>query len=141
MESTWRMKLHALNEKGIINLREIAKELNMAEITIRRDFEKLEAEGIVMEGGEMTPPHHVPADSPLVETLLESYERYTGIKGKPLAIGGGTYVHHLKRGVAFGCEDPAVDNHMHGDDEFMLLDVLFMSAKIFADAIIKLCNL
>ena len=40
-----RYILNALKEKGIINLREIAKELNMAEITIRRDFEKLEAEG------------------------------------------------------------------------------------------------
>ena len=114
-----------------------ANDENLTEV-VRR---KLEAEGITMAEGNMTPPHHVPADSPLVKTLLESYKRYTGIKGKPLAIGGGTYVHHLKRGVAFGCEDPAVDNHMHGDDEFMLLDVLFMSAKIFADAIIKLCNL
>lgn len=103
--------------------------------------EKFAAAGIEMEAGEMTPPHHVPGDSPFVKTLLSSYERYTGIKGKPLAIGGGTYVHDLKRGVAFGCEDPSVDNHMHGDDEFMLLDVLFMSAKIFADAIVKLCGI
>ncbi len=102
---------------------------------------KLQSEGISMEEGNMTPPHHVPGDSFFVKTLLESYERYTGIKGKPLAIGGGTYVHNLKRGVAFGCEDPSIDNHMHGDDEFMLVDVLVMSAKIFADAILKLCNL
>ena len=101
---------------------------------------KLDNEGIAMEKGNMIPPHHVSADSPLVKTLLKSYERYTGIKGKPFAIGGGTYVHHLKRGVAFGCQDSAVDNHMHGDDEFMVLDVLFMSAKIFADAILNLCS-
>ncbi|MDY3767397.1 MAG: Sapep family Mn(2+)-dependent dipeptidase [Lachnospiraceae bacterium] len=113
-----------------------ANDENLTEVI--RD--KFAAEGITMEPGKMTPPHHVPGDSEFVKTLLESYERYTGIKGKPLAIGGGTYVHDLKRGVAFGCEDPAVDNHMHGDDEFMILDVLFMSAKIFADAIIKLCG-
>lgn len=113
-----------------------ANDENLTEV-IRSKFAE---EGIKMEKGKMIPPHHVPADSPFVKTLLGSYERYTGIKGKPLAIGGGTYVHNLKRGVAFGCEDPAVDNHMHGDDEFMLLDVLFMSAKIFADAIIKLCK-
>ena len=29
---------------------------------------------------------------------------------------------------------------MHGDDEFMEVDVLLMSAKIFADAIISLCG-
>jgi acetylornithine deacetylase/succinyl-diaminopimelate desuccinylase-like protein len=29
---------------------------------------------------------------------------------------------------------------MHGDDEFMVIDQLVMSAKIFADAIVKICN-
>ena len=90
--------------------------------------------------GSLSKPHYVPADSPLVKKLLESYERYTGKKGEALAIGGGTYVHHLKNGVAFGCEVEGVDNHMHGDDEFMEVEVLLMSAKIFADAICKLCQ-
>ncbi len=75
-----------------------------------------------------------------MKTLLGSYERYTGIKGEPLSTGGGTYVHYLDRGVAFGCMTPDVDNHMHGDDEFMVIDTLLMSAKIFADAMIKICN-
>lgn len=97
-------------------------------------------EDMDMEAGKMTPAHHVSAHSSFVRTLLESYEKYTGIKGKPLAIGGGTYVHELERGVAFGCEMPGTDNHMHGDDEFMEVDVLLMSAKIFADAIISLCG-
>lgn len=96
--------------------------------------------GLQMEGGKMTPAHHVPANSAFVRTLLESYERYTGIKGKPLAIGGGTYVHELERGVAFGCGVEGVDTHMHGDDEFMEIDTILMSAKIFADVILKLCN-
>lgn len=90
--------------------------------------------------GELVGPHCVPGDSQFVKTLLGSYERYTGIKGEPLAIGGGTYVHGLERGVAFGCMSSDVDNHMHGDDEFMEIDTLLMSAKIFADAIIKICN-
>ncbi len=102
--------------------------------------EKFAAYGIEMEEGNMAPVHHVPADSVLVKTLLESYERYSGIKGEPQAIGGGTYVHELKNGVAFGCMVPEVDNHMHGDDEFMVIDMLIMSAKIFADAILRLCD-
>ncbi|MBQ4176530.1 MAG: peptidase M20, partial [Lachnospiraceae bacterium] len=61
-------------------------------------------------------------------------------KGKPIAIGGGTYVHGLKRGVAFGCAEEDVDNRMHGDDEFMKLSILVKSAKIFADAILRLCG-
>ena len=102
--------------------------------------EKLSDIGCTMEEGGMTSVHYVPGDSVLVKSLLASYEAYTGIKGEPQFMGGGTYVHDLKNGVAFGCMDPAVDNHMHGDDEFMMLDVLWMSAKIFADAIIRLCS-
>ena len=37
--------MNCLNEKGIINLKEIARELAISEITVRRDFEKLEKEG------------------------------------------------------------------------------------------------
>ncbi|GLC81000.1 DeoR/GlpR family DNA-binding transcription regulator [Lacrimispora brassicae] len=40
-----RYIMQQLSEKGIINLKEIAKELKISEITARRDFEKLEAEG------------------------------------------------------------------------------------------------
>lgn len=101
---------------------------------------KLLAEFGIAVLGEVGEPHCVPGDSDFVKTLLGSYERYTGIKGEPLAIGGGTYVHRLERGVAFGCASLDVDNHMHGDDEFMEIDTLLMSAKIFADAIIKICN-
>lgn len=101
---------------------------------------KLLAEFGVAVIGDVTGPHCVPGDSEFVKTLLDSYERYTGIKGEPLAIGGGTYVHELERGVAFGCASLDLDCHMHGDDEFMEIDTLLMSAKIFADAIIKICS-
>ena len=103
-------------------------------------MEQLASCGITMVDGPMSKPHCVPGDSAFVKTLLGSYERYTGIKGEPLSTGGGTYVHYLDRGVAFGCMTPDVDNHMHGDDEFMVIDTLLMSAKIFADAMIKICN-
>ena len=92
------------------------------------------------EEGKMKPAHYVPADSSFVQTLLGSYERYFGKKGTPLYTGGGTYVHELERGVAFGCMIEGVDNHMHGDDEFMEISTLLISAKIFADVIVKLCG-
>lgn len=40
-----RYIMQQLAQKGIINLKEIAKEIGTSEITIRRDFEKLEKEG------------------------------------------------------------------------------------------------
>ncbi len=101
---------------------------------------RLEEAGLQMEEGGMIPAHYVSADSELVRKLLESYELYFGKKGKPVAIGGGTYVHNLERGVAFGCAVPEVDNCMHGDDEFMEIPMLLKSTKIFADAILRLCG-
>lgn len=86
------------------------------------------------------PEHYVPADAPIVTELLKCYEQYTGREGKPLAIGGGTYVHNLKNGVAFGCTMPGVDNHLHGADEFAVVDDLILSAQMFAQAIVDLCG-
>ena len=114
-----------------------ATDENLTEV-MRRSFASI---GMKMDEGEMTPAHCVPGDSDLVRKLLESYELYFHEKGEPQAIGGGTYVHDLKYGVAFGCEIEGVDTHMHGDDEYMDIDVMVMSAKIFADAIIRICGL
>lgn len=102
--------------------------------------EKLEAAGLEMEDGPMVHGHYVSAESVLVKKLLESYELYFEEKGTTIAIGGGTYVHELERGVAFGCADLEVDNHMHGDDEFMEIPMLVRSTKVFADAIMRLCG-
>ena len=96
--------------------------------------------GFVMDKRPMYPPHHVPADSPFVRTLLDCYTAVTGLPGKTLAIGGGTYVHDLKSGVAFGCGVAGVDNHMHGADEFMDIAHLKQCAVIFAEAILRLCG-
>lgn len=96
--------------------------------------------GITLLNDSMTPPHHVDGDSVFVKTLLKAYEDYTGLKGECQATGGGTYVHHLKNGVAFGAAMPGTDNHMHGADEFAVVDELVMSAKIFAQVIVELCG-
>ena len=106
----------------------------------RKIREKLQDAGFEMEEGTMVPGHYVSPESELVQKLLESYELYFEKKGVPVAIGGGTYVHELERGVAFGCADPKVDNRMHGDDEFMEIPMLVRSTKIFADAIMRLCG-
>ena len=84
--------------------------------------------------------HYVPEDSPLVQALLASYESGMGKPGYCIAIGGGTYVHSVPNGVAFGCAVEGVDNHMHGPDEFAEIAVLKKSSIIFADAILRLCR-
>ena len=90
--------------------------------------------------GEMQAPHHTPADSPLVKTLLRCYEQFTGDPGKCLAIGGGTYVHDIPGGVAFGCTMPGFSGNMHGPDEHASIADHLTAAKIFTQAIIDLCS-
>ena len=90
--------------------------------------------------GEMGPAHHTPADSNFVRTLLSCYENYTGLKGECLAIGGGTYVHAIPGGVAFGCSFPGFNTFLHGPNERARISDLLTSAKIFAQVITELCG-
>ena len=102
----------------------------------------LAREGIGVTGDrEMTAVHMVEADSPLVRTLLGCYEACTGEENaRPLAIGGGTYVHEIPGGVAFGCNFPGFDSRMHGANEHVKVDDLLLSARIFTLAIAQLCR-
>lgn len=89
---------------------------------------------------QMTPVHYVPAESPFVQTLLAAYEAVTGQKGKCLSMGGGTYVHDIEGGVAFGPVMPGIQTNIHGANEFIPLDDLLAGCKIFALAIAEICK-
>ena len=90
---------------------------------------------------DMTTVHRVPADSEFVRTLLRCYSLYTGeADPQPIAIGGGTYVHDIPGGVAFGCVFPGYDTKMHAANERIRVDDLLLSAKIFAHAIFDICG-
>ena len=100
----------------------------------------MEEKGFTLHDDSMRPPHHVDGNSDFVKTLLNAYESYTGLKGECISMGGGTYVHELNNGVAFGASLPGTDNRMHGADEFAVIDELLVSAKIFAQVIVDLCS-
>jgi succinyl-diaminopimelate desuccinylase len=95
--------------------------------------------GIHMEG-VLSPGHHTPADSPFVQTLLRTYEQYTGLKGACESTGGGTYVHDIEGGVAFGAILPGFEPKMHGADECVRISDLITASKIFTQVIIDLCS-
>ena len=98
--------------------------------------------GISVTGDpDMTTVHCVPRDSELVQTLLRCYADYTGVENpQPIAIGGGTYVHDIPGGVAFGCDFPGFDPKMHAADEQASIPNLLLSCKIFTQAIAELCR-
>ena len=102
--------------------------------------QKMEAEGMRFDSEGMTVPHKVPADTVLVKELSRIYEEYTGLPGGCIAMGGSTYVHDLENGVAFGACLPGTDTRMHAPDEFVVIEELVVSAKMFAQAIADLCE-
>ena len=85
-------------------------------------------------------PHHTDENSPFVQTLLHVYEEVTGEPGECLAIGGGTYVHNIEGGVAFGAIFPGEDIHMHGAEEFIRREALLLDAEMMALCIAALCG-
>lgn len=96
--------------------------------------------GFELSDTEMVQGHYVDENSEFIRTLIGAYEAFTGEKGYCEAIGGGTYVHEIEGGVAFGAVMPDTDTNMHGADEFMPLSQLINAAKIFTLAIIELCS-
>ncbi len=102
--------------------------------------EKLAALGFAFVGDpDLRPVHYVPPTSDLVKTCLSVYEEHTGQKGECLAIGGGTYVHDIPGGVAFGVEFPGKDYRIHGADEYADVDEMLLTAKMYAHVIARLC--
>lgn len=89
--------------------------------------------------GDFGHAHVVEADSDFIRTLLDCYEHFSGKKGYCEAIGGGTYVHEIPGGVAFGAGDVEFDSRLHGANERARLSQLLMCGKIYAAVIARLC--
>lgn len=88
----------------------------------------------------MYAPHYVPEESEMVQTLLNVYEDMTGSRPKPLCIGGGTYVHSIENGIAYGCGFEGLDNRLHAADEFMTLEQILFTCRIYARTILAFCG-
>jgi len=85
-------------------------------------------------------PHHVPADSPIVQGLLAAYHEVTDLPAYAFAIGGGTYSRMMPNTVAFGFNFPGDADPCHMPDESVDIAKFVMSVKIFAHAIARLAG-
>lgn len=83
-------------------------------------------------------PLFVPADSHLVSTLLDVYNKATNSNLEPLAIGGGTYSRCLPNCVAFGPLFPQEPQTIHMPNELIILDNYRTMAEIYLEAIYRL---
>ena len=83
---------------------------------------------------------YVPADSQLVTTLLDVYREQTGLEGKPICIGGGTYAKAIPNLLAFGPLFPGDEVREHKPDEYITIDNLVKNAQIIAHAMYALAK-
>lgn len=83
---------------------------------------------------------YVPADSELVNILLKVYKDHTGIDGKPICIGGGTYAKALPNILAFGPIFPGDEVREHKPDEFIEIPKLMKNAQIIASAMYEMAK-
>ena len=83
---------------------------------------------------------YIPADSELVKILLKVYKEHTGIDGKPVCIGGGTYAKSLPNILAFGPIFPGDEVREHKPDEFIEIPKLMKNAQIIASAMYEMAK-
>lgn len=85
-------------------------------------------------------PHYVPMSDPLVSTLIDVYEKHTGLKGYETIIGGGTFGRLLERGVAYGAMFEGEPDSMHQANEMKPVENIYKAAVIYAEAIYELAK-
>jgi len=90
--------------------------------------------------GEFHPAHAVDENSPFIRILLDTYEEFSGRKGYCEAIGGGTYVHNIPGGVAFGAGEHDFPSNLHNANERARISQLLLTAEIYAAVIARLCG-
>ncbi len=84
-------------------------------------------------------PKYIPLDSPLAQTLIETYRECTGdYESQPLTMGGATYARVTENAVAFGGLFPGRKETAHESDEYIHVEDLIKMTKIFAEAMYRL---
>ncbi len=100
----------------------------------------LKGSGVSLELMSETPVYHVSKDHEVVKGLIDAYTTATGQPGYAFAIGGGTYSRMMPNTVAFGPNFPGDTDMCHMPDEYMDIDKMMLSARIYALAIARLAG-
>ena len=88
-----------------------------------------------------TKPIYMEKDCEIVTSLMDIYRKHSGdIESQPMVIGGGTYARSMDNAVAFGACFPGEEEVAHQKNEYIRIDSLMKSAKIFAEAIYTLAK-
>ena len=81
-------------------------------------------------------PLYFDINSPFIKALKKAYVDVTGDdKTEMEAIGGGTYAKAIKNCIAFGCEFPHADNHIHDANERLSIEEFKKQVELYVQAI------
>jgi len=132
---------------GIFNLDEVQAKATLdirypvtakGEHIINKIKEKADKYSIDVEVMEDKAPLYVSEDNPLIEKLSRAYETVMNEKAQLISLNGGTYSRAIKNCVAFGPLMPNKEDTAHQKDEYIEVEDLINSAKIYAQAIYEL---
>ena len=85
-------------------------------------------------------PLYVDKNTYLVKTLVDIFNKKTGQNLEAIAIGGGTYARAFKNCISYGLTMPGDKDMCHQVDEFVDINKLILSSKIYAEAIYELAK-
>lgn len=87
------------------------------------------------------PALYISKENKLVKTLCNVYNKETNSHLEPIAIGGATYARAFDNCISFGANFPDDEDMCHQTNEFIAIDKLLLSCKIYAKAILALDEL
>lgn len=96
--------------------------------------------GFFPEYWQMREPLYIPKEAPLVEKLLQVYNEMTGENREAITIGGGTYCRDVENFVSFGPVFPYEKELAHEANEYIGINELMLSAKLYAQALYSLVS-
>ena len=105
----------------------------LAKIKAKAQTANIRIENVMDEPSLYFHPDHL-----LIKTLIQVFEEQTGQRGKPLAMGGGTYAKSMPHIVAYGPRFPGAPMVEHQPNEYIKIEDLILNAKIYAHAIYEL---
>jgi succinyl-diaminopimelate desuccinylase len=105
----------------------------LAKIKAKAQTANIRIENVTNEPSLYFHPDHL-----LIKTLIQVFEEQTGQRGKPLAMGGGTYAKFMPHIVAYGPRFPGAAVVEHQPNEYIKIEDLILNAKIYAHAIYEL---
>lgn len=87
------------------------------------------------------PALYISKENKLVKILCDVYNKETNSNLEPIAIGGATYARAFDNCISFGANFPGDKDMCHQTNEFIAIDKLLLSCKIYAKAILALDKL